>query len=104
MARYFLHCTDGVDFVLDRVGTEIADEGQVAKVAFGSALGLMRSLPGYRDWHQWVVAVHDEDGYQLDTVSFPDQRVFSDLLYQAGSGTSRCPAPNARVEGRIWRA
>ena len=85
MARYFLHCTDGADLVLDRAGTEIADEEDVRRVAFGSALRLMRSLPGYRDWTSWVVAVHDEHGYQADTVGFPDHRVFTDLMWQAGS-------------------
>src|SRR4051812_26133781 len=85
LARYRLHCTNGVDFVVDKVGVDMADYENLARVAFGSALGLMRSLPSYRDWASWVVAVHDEDGYQVDTISFPDQRVFGDLLCQAGS-------------------
>ena len=95
MARYHLHFTDGVDFVLDRAGTEIPHDESVQRVAFGSALGLMRSLPTYRDWEKWVVAIHDEGGFQLEVLPFPDHRVFSELLWQAGSGmaqTSAVPA------------
>ena len=97
MARYHLHFTDGVDFVLDRTGTEIPDEESSQRVAFGSALGLMRSLPRYREWSRWIVAVHDADGFQIDVVPFPDQRIFTDLLWQtvcssAGvNGTSHSP-------------
>ena len=82
MARYHLHFTDGVDFVLDRAGTEIPDDESLEPVAFGSALGLMRSLPSYRDWAQWVVAIHDADGFQVEVLPFPDHRVFTDLLWQ----------------------
>ena len=98
MARYFLHCTDGADLVLDRTGTEIADEENVRRVAFGSALALMRSLPRYRDWTSWVVAVHDEHGYQADAVAFPDHRVFTDLLWQAGWDAERPPLPAPLLE------
>ena len=104
MARYHLHFTDGVDFVLDRAGTEIPDDESVQRVAFGSTLGLMRSLPNYRDWAQWVVAVHDADGFQVDVVPFPDQRVFTDLLWQtvcetaeAGTTTLSSQSPHLRV-------
>ena len=99
MARYHLHLTDGADFVLDRTGTEILDSDNIQRVAFGSALEMMRSLPGYRDWAQWVVAVHDADGFQVDVVPFPDQRMFTDLLWQAGSGIAdRSPAPTTSSE------
>ena len=42
----------------------------------------MRSLPTYRDWEKWVVAIHDEDGFQLEVLPFPDHRVFTELLWQ----------------------
>src|SRR5215211_1661879 len=104
MARYHLHFTDGVDFVLDRAGTEIPDDESLERVAFGSALGLMRSLPSYRDWARWVVAVHDADGFQVEVIPFPDQRVFTDLLWQAvcstaevGRAASSPQSPHLRV-------
>jgi hypothetical protein len=104
MARYHLHFTDGVDFVLDRTGTEIPDDESAQRLAFGSALGLMRSLPNYRDWRQWVVAVHDEDGYQVDVVPFPDQRVFTELLWQtvcSSSGVKRASASSRSPHLRV---
>ena len=100
MARYFLHCTDGTDLVLDRVGIEISDDENLPRIAFGAALRLMRSLPSYRDWASWIVAVHDQDGHQIETMSFPDDRVFTDLLWQAG--TTEAPAMAAAPrEARI---
>ena len=95
MARYHLHFTDGVDFVLDRAGTEIPDDESVQRVAFGSALGLMRSLPTYRDWAKWVVAIHDEDGFQLEVLPFPDHRVFTELLWQTVCDTAETSRPVA---------
>jgi hypothetical protein len=84
MPRYHMHLTDGVDLMLDRLGAEIADEEQLERAAFGSALALMRSVPRHREWSGWIVAVHDEDGFQVDTLSFPNARVFTDLLWQSG--------------------
>ena len=84
MSTYFLHCTDGVDMVLDRIGTEVANGEDLRRVAFGSALQLMRSLPKHHGWTDWIVAAHDEEGFQVETVRFPDERVFEALLYQYG--------------------
>ena len=75
MPSFFFHCTDGVDTVLDRLGTELSDDEDLRPLAFGSALQLMRSLPSYGEWADWIVAVYDEGGFQVQTVAFPNVRI-----------------------------
>ena len=71
MPRYFLHCTDGVDFVLDRVGHEIEAESELMWFAYRAADRLMAELPDYDGWASWLVAVHNESGCLVETVPFP---------------------------------
>jgi hypothetical protein len=69
-SRVFFHCTDGCDFLIDREGVE-ADGLDILWCAIREAERLMRSLPEYEEWANWLVAVHDERGCQIDTVPFP---------------------------------
>ena len=71
MPRYFLHCTDGVDFVLDKVGHEIDAESELMWLAYRAADRLMAELPDYDGWANWLVAVHNESGCLVETVPFP---------------------------------
>ena len=71
MARYYLHCTDGVDFVLDKVGFEIDAESDLMWFAYRAADRLMSGLPEYDDWANWIVVVQNEAGSQVETIPFP---------------------------------
>ena len=73
MPRYFLHCTDGVDFVLDRVGHEIDAESELIWHAYRAADRLMAELPDYDGWANWLIAVHSESGCLVETVPFPGE-------------------------------
>jgi hypothetical protein len=92
MPRYYLHCTDGVDFVLDRVGHEIDVEGELMWFAYRAADRLMGELPGYDGWSNWLVAVHNENGCLVETVSFPGD-ADATLAGSQGAGIMQsCPS------------
>jgi hypothetical protein len=71
MARYFLHCTDGVDLILDRVGHEIDAPSHLMWFAYRVADRLMGELPDYDGWPDWLVVVLNEAGSQIDVFPFP---------------------------------
>ena len=56
MSRYFFHCSDGVDLVLDREGVEI-EASDVLWSGMRAAERLIRALPSYDDWSAWTVSV-----------------------------------------------
>jgi hypothetical protein len=66
MPTHYFHCTDGVDFVLDRHGCEVDNESEVQRLAARAVTRLMQRLPAYRDWTSWLVSVHDEGGFLID--------------------------------------
>jgi|SRR3954447_13069649 hypothetical protein len=70
MSKYHFHCTDGRDFVLDGEGVEIVAEGDLLWLASRAAARLISELPDFDGWSEWVVAIYDEHGHQLDTVPF----------------------------------
>jgi len=70
MSRFYFHCSDGVDLVLDREGIEI-DASDVLLSPLRAAERLIRALPSYDDWSAWTVSVHDEQGSLVKTVPFP---------------------------------
>jgi hypothetical protein len=74
MPTYYFHCTNGVDFVLDQKGFDAEHEGEVRRWAARAASRLMQRLPTYRGWTSWLVSVHDEDGFLIDTVLFTECR------------------------------
>ena len=71
MAVHFFHCTDGFDFVLDRVGQDIRSPQELHLRACLVANGMMRALPPDMDWSDWVVSVQDRKGQMVDVVPFP---------------------------------
>lgn len=71
MPRYYLHCTDGVDFVLDKAGHEIDAESDLVWAAYRAADRLMNELPDYDGWASWLVAIHNDAGCLVETVPFP---------------------------------
>ena len=70
MSRFYFHCSDGVDLVLDREGIEI-EASDVLLSALRAAERLIRALPSYDDWSAWTVSVHDERGSLVETLPFP---------------------------------
>ena len=80
VSKFFFHCSDGVDLVLDREGSEI-EASDVLWSAVRAAARLMRALPSYDDWSAWTVSVHDERGSLVETVPFPANRDGRDALH-----------------------
>ena len=54
--RFYFHCSDGVDLVLDREGVEI-EASDVLWSGMRAAERLIRALPSYDDWSAWTVSV-----------------------------------------------
>jgi hypothetical protein len=92
MPRYYLHCTDGVDFVLDRVGHEIDAESELMWFAYRAAGRLMGELPEYDEWSNWLVAIHNENGCLVETVSFPGAADTTLAETQGASIMQPCPS------------
>jgi hypothetical protein len=70
MDRYFLHCTDGTDFVLDGQGITVETREQALRYATSLSERLMHSVPDYEDWESWVVCVYDGEDRMVGTVPF----------------------------------
>ena len=70
LPRFYFHCSDGVDLVLDREGVEI-EASDVLRWAVRAAERLIRALPSYDGWSAWTVSVHDERGSLVETLPFP---------------------------------
>src|SRR5215213_11137184 len=70
MPRFYFHCSDGVDLVLDREGVE-SEASDVLWLGMRAAERLITALPSYDDWPAWVVSVHDERGSLVETLPFP---------------------------------
>jgi hypothetical protein len=79
LKRFYFHCSDGLDLVLDREGIE-ADGSEVLWWALKAADRLMSALLTYDGWSAWTVAVHDQRGCLVDTVPFPKNVDASDAL------------------------
>jgi hypothetical protein len=72
MQRYYFHCTDGTHLVLDRRGRVLSGTDEVTATAESAATRLMRRLPRYPRWSEWLVCVHDEAGEQVLVLPFLD--------------------------------
>jgi hypothetical protein len=70
MSRFYFHCSDGVDLVLDREGVE-SEASDVLWLGMRAAERLITALPSYDDWPAWTVSVHDERGSLVETLPFP---------------------------------
>jgi hypothetical protein len=70
VSKFYFHCSDGVDLVLDRKGIEI-EGSDVLWWALRAAARLINALPRYDDWSSWTVSVHNERGSLVETVAFP---------------------------------
>jgi hypothetical protein len=70
MARYFFHCIDGADLILDRGGSKAADHAQALGQALLVAERAMGELPDYEDWASWVVGVYNDEQRMIATVPF----------------------------------
>jgi len=55
LKRFYFHCSDGLDLVLDREGIE-ADGSEVLWWALKAADRLMSALPTYDGWSAWTVS------------------------------------------------
>ena len=74
MTRHYFHCTDGVDFIIDRTGRLTRDHRDIERCAREAAWDVMRSLPSYAEWANWLVCVYDDQG-QIDVTPFPARRL-----------------------------
>jgi hypothetical protein len=101
MPRYYLHCTDGVDFVLDRVGHEIDVESDLMWFAYRAASRLMGELPDYDGWSSWLVAIHNESGCLVETVPFPGDA--DATLAEAESAGIMRPCPSIQPSSSLLR-
>jgi hypothetical protein len=71
MAVHYFHCTDGIDFVLDRVGQNTRSRQDVHLRACLVANRMMRSVGEDMDWSNWVVSVQNRRGMMVEVVPFP---------------------------------
>ena len=79
LSRFFFHCSDGVDLVLDREGVEI-EASDVLWSGMRAAERLIRALPSYDGWSAWTVSVHNERGSLVETLPFPTNTDHRDAL------------------------
>ena len=80
LSRFYFHCSDGVDLVLDREGVEV-EASDVLWSALRAAALLISALPSYDDWSAWTVSVHDEQGSLVETLPFPANTDRRDALH-----------------------
>ena len=62
MSIHHFHCTDGVDLVVDRQGSETLAYADMINRAQRVASDLMRAVPTYDEWADWAVHVYDAHG------------------------------------------
>ena len=70
MLRYFFHCTDGADLILDRHGRTLASDDHALGHGLFVAEKIMRELSDYEEWSSWTVCVYDIDQRMIGTVPF----------------------------------
>lgn len=69
--RYFYHMTDGLNLIVDRRGRRYRSKQQVELEALWYAKQAMQEAPPQVDWSDWLVSVHDQDGYAVAHLPFP---------------------------------
>lgn len=62
MSAQFIHCSDGVDLVIDRTPRRFRRVGEALAAARVRALEMMAALPAQHDWSGWCAYVCDEAG------------------------------------------
>ena len=72
MPRFYFHCSDGVDLVLDREGVEI-EASDVLWWGMRAAERLIKALPSYDGWSAWTVSVHDARGSLVEIATLPGE-------------------------------
>jgi hypothetical protein len=77
MPRFYFHCSDGVDLVLDREGVE-SEASDVIWLGMRAAERLIRALPSCDDWPTWTVSVQ---GFAVEILPFPANRDRRDALH-----------------------
>ena len=65
MARYWFHCTNGLECVFDARGADIRAAGRLPLRARRVAVDVMRALSDRTDWSEWQVSVHDLTGRRV---------------------------------------
>src|SRR3954453_9418 len=90
MAVHFFHCTDGFDFVLDRVGQNTRSRQDLHVAACLVANRMMRALPPDADWSNWVVSVQNRKGRMVDVIPFPVEARAGAPREAAWSRPARC--------------
>jgi hypothetical protein len=70
MPIHFFHCTDGFDFVLDRVGQNTRSRHDLHLRAGLVATRMMQALPVGVDWSNWIVSVQNRKGRMVEVIPF----------------------------------
>ena len=95
MAKYFFHCTDGIDLALDRDGIDCSDDDILAE-AQAASRRMMRALPASFDWSGWMVCVYDDKGRQVGAEPFPARQAPAWPITRRREGAAH-PARRAAV-------
>ncbi len=72
MQTCFFHCTDGYELHLDREGADALAEDETRSQASASARNVMRKFGVGLDYSEWVVAIYNDRGEQINTITFAD--------------------------------
>ena len=79
LKRFYFHCSDGLDLVLDREGIE-ADGSEVLWRALKAADRLMSALPTYDGWSAWT----------------------SPFTMREGASSKRCPSQRTSIPATLF--
>ncbi|MDQ4060922.1 MAG: hypothetical protein M3145_07440 [Pseudomonadota bacterium] len=72
MPRFYFDCSGTHQFLLDTLGSEVADLGEARAHALQVARLVMRTGLFEDDWYDWVVEINDESGEAALLVRFSD--------------------------------
>ncbi|HEY8566571.1 MAG TPA: hypothetical protein VIL65_13790 [Beijerinckiaceae bacterium] len=72
MWHIYFHCTNGSDLILDESGQDIEDDSDRTLYAASRVIAVQKRHPEIIDWSDWMVAMHDQYGSQIDTTTFEE--------------------------------
>ena len=70
--RYFFHATDGDRLEIDRAGRRLTGDASATAAAAQVARATVQRFGPGLDWSDWIVAVYDDAGRQMDVLPFAE--------------------------------